>query len=585
MADDQTSQQTRVLLVNGQTIILQGDAGDNSINEINADLLQQALREVSTSAEDAVDETSDEYSAPISETEDANDNLVAIFQGDQGETHTIQLTVEQAEALGLHFSVDDDDKTIQPDISEHTAENNLYISDESDTQLVYSEETKQNADDVMFGSELDTTTSCADMVQSSSSLDKDRQVLESSGEGMGVLSSTVSPLISDQNQPITLIPQFIDGQVTYTVKIQEDENEGTVLHNRQFTNVESELKSGSPAVSLQQTNIGVTLSNITSFARTPLPTVSCSSTSAPIQTVQSVPFCTSSVQQSVTLPISSVQQSVSLPAASVHRPVTEPMSSVQQPVTVPVSSVQQSVLSNYQCSRTSGCNTSTDKQTKVSYVILPGNNTNTSSSVTTKLSNTPLGRLSSSFVSSSRNQSLINTNNLISTTLKTAATLPMVLSTTNSGISTQVVSGTNSSLTGIPVVSPNTNVISSTSILAPVATSTSVAGGMIRVVAGGTATRTLQPIVNSNTDKFTSILAPSSGRLIATTSNVTTAPKIVSINPSSVSKTAISTTPEVSNMVSAALTRMPVPNFNSTKPLGSSENPIQLVQHGQTFHR
>lgn len=29
---------------------------------------------------------------------------------------------------------------------------------------------------------------------------------------------------------------------------------------------------------------------------------------------------------------------------------------------------------------------------------------------------------------------------------------------------------------------------------------------------------------------------------------------------------------------------MPVPNFNSTKPLGSSENPIQLVQHGQTFH-
>lgn len=26
-------------------------------------------------------------------------------------------------------------------------------------------------------------------------------------------------------------------------------------------------------------------------------------------------------------------------------------------------------------------------------------------------------------------------------------------------------------------------------------------------------------------------------------------------------------------------------NSNSTKPLGSSENPIQLVQQGQTFHR
>jgi hypothetical protein len=578
MADDQTSQQTRVLLVNGQTIILQGDAGDNSINEINADLLQQALQEVSTTTEDAVEETNDEYSAPIPETEDANDNLVAIFQGDQGETHTIQLTVEQAEALGLHFSVDSDDKTIQPDIPENAAENNLYISDEPNTQMVYSEEAKQNSDEVMFENEMDTNTSCADIVQGSRSIDNG-QMLESSEEGMGVLSSTVGSLISDQNQPITLIPQFVDGQMTYTVKIQEDQDEGSMLHNRQFTNVDSELKSGPSTVSLQQTNVGVTLSNISSFSTTPLPSVSCSaSTTAPISTVKSSPLSASCVQQSVSLPISSV----SLPVSSVQQPVTEPLSSVEQPV----SSVQQTVsLSNYQCSRTSGSNMSTEKQTKVSYVILPGINTSTSSSVTTKLSNTPLGRLSSSFVSSSRNQSLVNPNNLISTTLKSATTLPVVLSTTNSAVPGQVVAGTNSNLTAIPIVSSNTNVISSTSILAPVATSTSAGGGMIRVVAGGTTNRTLQPILNNNTNKFTSILAPSSGRLIATTSNVTPAPKIVSINPSSVSKTPTTATPEVSNMVSAALTRMPVPNFNSTKPLGSSENPIQLVQHGQTFHR
>lgn len=568
MADDQTSQQTRVLLVNGQTIILQGDAGDNSINEINADLLQQALQEVSTATEDAVEETSDEYNAPIPGTEDGNDNLVAIFQGDQGETHTIQLTVEQAEALGLHFSVDND-KTIQPDISEHATDNNLYISDESSTQLVYSEEAKQNSSEVMFENELDTNTSCADMAQSSRNVDNNSQMLESSGEGMGVLSSTVSPLISDQNQPITLIPQFVDGQMTYTVKIQEDQDEGSILHNRQFTNIDSELKSGPPAVSLQQTNVGVTLSNITSFARTPLPSVSCTTTSAPIPTVPSVPFSASSVQQSVTLPIASLQQ-----------PVNEPVSSVQQPVSAPLSSVQQTVsFSNYQCSRMSTSNMSTEKQTKVSYVILPGNNTSTSSSFATKCSNTPLGRLSSSFVSSSRNQSIINPNNLESATLKNAASLPLVLSTTNSAIPTQVVADTNSSLTGMPVVS------SSSSILAPVATSTSAPGGMIRLVAGGATNRTLQSVINNNTNKLTSILAPSSGRLIATTSNITTTPKIVSINPSSVSKTPTTATPEVSNMVSAVLTRMPVPNFNSAKPLGSSENPIQLVQHGQTFHR
>jgi hypothetical protein len=501
---------------------------------------------------------------------------VAIFQGDQGETHTIQLTVEQAEALGLHFSVDDDDKTIQPDMPEHGAENNIYMSDEQNTQLVYSDEAEQNSDEVMFENELDTSTSCADMVQSSRSIDNNGQVLESSGKAMGTLS-TVSSLISDENQSITLVPQFVDGQMTYTVKIQEDQDEGSILHSRQFTNMDSDLKSGPPAVSLQQTNVGVTLSNITSFVRTPLPSVSSSaSTSVPVSTVQSV-------QQSVTLPVSSVRQSVSLPIPSVQRPVTEPASSIKQ--SVPESSVQQTVsLSNYQCSRTSGSNMSVEKQAKVSYVILPGNNTSTSSSVTTKLNNASLGRLSSSFVSSSRNQSLVNPSSLISTTLKTASTLPVVLSATNSAIPTQVVAGTNSNLTGIPIVSSNTNAISSTSILASVATSTS-AGGMIRVVAGGTTNRTLQPIINSNTSKFTSILAPSPGRLVATTSSVTTAPRIVSINPSSVSKTPTTTTPEVSNMVSAALTRMPVPNFNSTKPLGSSENPIQLVQHGQTFHR
>jgi hypothetical protein len=571
MEDDQTSQQTRVLLVNGQTIILQGDAGDNSINEINADLLQQALREASTATEDAVEETTDEYNAPMSVTEDANDNLVAIFQGDQGETHTIQLTVEQAEALGLHFSVDTDE-TIQTDITEHAADNNLYMSDESNTQLVYPAEAKQNSSEVMFENELDTNTSCVDMVQSSRNIDNSH-MLESSREGMGVLSSTVSPLISDQNQPITLIPQFIDGQMTYTVNIQEDQDGSTILHNRQLTNMKSEVKSGPPAVSLQKTSVGV-LSDMTSFARTSLPSVSCTTTkSSQIPTVQSVPFSASSVQQSVSLPISSLQ-----------RPVSEPLSSVQQPVSAPISSVQQTVsLSNYQCSRTSASNMSTEKETKVSYVILPEKNSVTSSSVTTKLSNTPLLRLPSSFVSTTRNQSTVNPNNLISTTH--AASLPLVLSTTNSAIPTQVVAGTNSSLTGIPVVSSNTNVISSSSILAPVATSTSAPGGMIRVVAGGANTRTLQSVINNNTNKFTGILAPSSGRLIATTSSVTTTPKIVSISPSSVSKTATTTTPEVSNMVSAVLTRMPVPNFNSSKPLGSSENPIQLVQHGQTFHR
>ncbi|KAJ4431631.1 hypothetical protein ANN_20230 [Periplaneta americana] len=307
--------------------------------------------------------------------------------------------------------------------------------------------------------------------------------------------------------------------MTYTVKIQEDEDDdGSILQNRQFTNIDSELKSGTPTVSLQQTNnVGVTLNNITSFATTPIPSVSSSaSIRAPIS---SVPLSASSVQQPANLPISSVQQPVTLPISTVQQTVSLPIS-LHQPVSVPIS-VQPSVsLNSYQYSRTSGSSITNDKQTKVSYVILPGSNTVTSSSVTTKLSNTPLGRLSSSFVSSSRNQqSLVNPNSLISTTLKTTTTLPLVLSTANQTNSTQVVAGTNASLTGIPIVSSNTNAVSSASILA---TSTSSSGGMIRVVAGGTTNRTLQP----NNTKFTSIFNPSAGRLLATTGAVTTTPKL-----------------------------------------------------------
>jgi len=40
---------------------------------------------------------------------------------------------------------------------------------------------------------------------------------------------------------------------------------------------------------------------------------------------------------------------------------------------------------------------------------------------------------------------------------------------------------------------------------------------------------------------------------------------------------------KVCQPISAAGSR--APNHLNTKPLGSSENPIQLVQQGQTFHR
>jgi hypothetical protein len=42
---------------------------------------------------------------------------------------------------------------------------------------------------------------------------------------------------------------------------------------------------------------------------------------------------------------------------------------------------------------------------------------------------------------------------------------------------------------------------------------------------------------------------------------------------------------QMSSELSEVLTKMMPRQINKAKPLGSSENPIQLVQQGQTFHR
>lgn len=61
------------------------------------------------------------------------------------------------------------------------------------------------------------------------------------------------------------------------------------------------------------------------------------------------------------------------------------------------------------------------------------------------------------------------------------------------------------------------------------------------------------------------------------------------LTPSMASVAPITTQPNLgsaSNAKSILLnSRSPASNSNSAKPLGSSENPIQLVQQGQTFHR
>nr|CAD7416826.1 unnamed protein product [Timema poppensis] len=243
MADDQT-QQTRVLLVNGQTIIIQGDVGDDAINEINADLLQQALHEVSSSTDNAQEGVGEEYSTDNQLLESEGGNYV-IVQGEEGESTTIQLTTEQAEALGIHFSAEGE---VKSETSENTSEGNVTIA-AGDGQLIYNDNSSQNGNELVFKNNTSSNGSSAVIqVQGGQMVDTQTCQVVQPTSGIDVLSNTVNAFMDDgSNQPIALIPQIVNGQVTYTVKIQDNSSNNVVLPENHIQSAETSNKE--PSVS------------------------------------------------------------------------------------------------------------------------------------------------------------------------------------------------------------------------------------------------------------------------------------------------------------------------------------------------
>ncbi|KAK7863285.1 hypothetical protein R5R35_005329 [Gryllus longicercus] len=559
MADEQ-QQQTRVLLLNGQTIILQGDATDNAINEINADLLQQALQEV-TGSTDAVEEPprNEEYQQPppaaenATPTNAAENNLVAIFHGDQGETHTIQLTVEQAEALGLHFMSDDSEKvTIPPDISQNVSTPQMAISNDQN-QLVYSDNTSQPDETKTMFDPCITTESNIANIQDSTSLqgDTNSTSLHQNIGGLSALSE-VGSYVGDSNN-ITLIPQFVNGQMTYTVKLNEQPS--NTLQNQDFAVMDTEDHEPEPVIESKPK---------LPLLAPALPTNSLTSNSSPVATsvssirVNNIP---SMINSLTPIAPALAQTSTTSTTYAAPKSLLSPLTNI----------------------------TPIDKSTKATYVVVPSSCTTVSASsaaVTHTSSGLPLAIKGS-------------------TLLRPRTVIPASASLQSTKTTTTVVSGsipsslhtpsTTATLTGIPLMNSNINITrtsaAGSSLLQSVSTSLT-GGGMIRVVAGGSTTRMVQA-PTTNGPKFTNILTPS-GRLVAATTAQPTTQKIIPVNSTagvaktSVTTTAVSTTvttePLQSSAVSAVQSAAARLNINSTKPLGSSENPIQLVQHGQTFH-
>ncbi|KAG8230266.1 hypothetical protein J437_LFUL013968, partial [Ladona fulva] len=488
--EDQVSQQqTRVLLVNGQTVILQGNPGDNAINEINADILQQALQEASAISETSVlEDTAVAYptnDAPQNE-QASNDNLLAIYAGDQGETHTIRLTVEQAEALGLHFAVegDENDDLGANDVKPDMSENNI-----SNSQLSFETSQQSVAEGLLLNNNVSAGKITATIQPSTvSNLQSCDNVLPeaatSNANGNNIISGT-------GNQPISLIPHYVDGTMAYTVKIEE--NGGNLCPPNANLDFQEHVNE-------DQAEIATQLNSTASLTTTTVPNLATS-------VMSSIPDIISS---STTQPIPIIEQK----------------------------------------------DGSLDPK-KVSYIFLPARNAGEMVTTTAKLS-----EIGPTLGYSDAQEPQRKITNQVRIIPKTA--IMSSLSIPNEG-NRLTVSGS-SQLTTVTTTTPiSTSVVNAslgTSSLDPVVSSTPTGSGMIRVVAKKDFPNNAQGSVASVAKIIPTKLKP-----MGETNGGT---KLTPVDGAAGS--------------ASAQMKLPLPNFNSEKPLGSSDNPIQLVQQGQTFH-
>nr|CAD7603410.1 unnamed protein product [Timema genevievae] len=682
MAEDQT-QQTRVLLVNGQTIIIQGDVGDDAINEINADLLQQALHEVSSST-DAQEGVGEEYSTDNQLLESEGGNYV-IVQGEEGESTTIQLTTEQAEALGIHFSAEGE---VKSETSENTSEGNVTIA-AGDGQLIYTDNSSQNGNELVFKNTSSNGSSAVIQVQGGQMADTQTCQVVQQTSGIDVLSNTVNAFMDDgSNQPISLIPQIVNGQVTYTVKIQDNSSNNVVLPENQFQSAETNNKE--PSVSFHSS---ATSNTITSYVTPSGSSVNYgSSSSSQGMSIQTLPLESfHSVEGNILTDSQNVQYVIMPPSDTDGRTMmvqnaVQPDSSFE--TFQPVKSAESGVDSQVSIAGVYSTVTAVDTSSPVTVApptipvtkSLPGTPIENTSSINAH--SVPSGSLST--VASSMNKSgmvrvvtsdrsILQPLNARSGANKYSGTSILsntgrLATTVSSGIGTKTVtinsSGLKSSLkfkavaptpakptsllTGFSKLTPFTpgtarilpttsakvvtinpitskvtvptkqSLLNTTSNLAlkspltsaslvlssdsprlstsstptsSILTSTSIAPTLkTRILPATPKVATIHPTMarlglNSSTQKVVPI---SSATPKIVTVN-TYGPKIVSVSgatgtKNTTSSTNANTSQTISTSTSLTPTKMVPAKVNSLKPLGSSENPIQLVQHGTSFH-
>lgn len=231
-SNSECAEATQVLLVDPQSlpVLLHGNSEGNG-GDITVDLLQQALR--GTSAIDDGDDDDPGEEVSLDALAGGNTDVVAIYQGEEGQTHTIKISLAEAQSLGLQLS----GSNFPVSLSNGSLGNSIKVGTVGD-QLV------NGNSGVLNNTNLLQSVTCSNVASDGRIIDEEGNIVETT-EALQILPSTLSSFLDEGiNQSLSIVPQYeLDGSVTYAVKLK-DPNETVLGTNYHVLEPNSSAKTG-----------------------------------------------------------------------------------------------------------------------------------------------------------------------------------------------------------------------------------------------------------------------------------------------------------------------------------------------------
>lgn len=254
---------SRLLIVNGQPILLKNDViGINQAQSLGSDILQQAIDDVTSndSISAVMNCNSDDLinsehntSMCVDDNNAERSEYVTVLSSDQNsdETSTIRLTLEQAAELGLHFTIDSMDQMLE--INTIGCKEDTETSDQNNFSIPMTLCNQENAE---LNNKLDTEIPC--------SLVQNVDILSKTNENNDYLSALNSLDPSQNQQQLSLVPQIINGTVTYTLQLTNQP--ASQPNANEFFRIDNQSIAGQASNAENASSLKLDLSNLSTTA-------------------------------------------------------------------------------------------------------------------------------------------------------------------------------------------------------------------------------------------------------------------------------------------------------------------------------